>query len=167
MPLTAIAVAAALPILLFSPERFRILRNIDWETLIFFAALFVLMQSVWNTGIIQNSVDCMPYSITEPDIIFLLGLTVSQIISNVPFVALTLPFFSGEAATDAGLMALAAGSTLAGNLLILGAASNIIIIQNAEKEGRTLRFIEFAKAGIPLTVLQTVVFLIFFAVMRY
>ena len=40
-------------------------------------------------------------------------------------------------------MALAAGSTIAGNFLILGAASNVIIIQNAEKEGETLSFAEF------------------------
>jgi Na+/H+ antiporter NhaD/arsenite permease-like protein len=165
VPLTAIAVSAALPILIFSHERFRILRNIDWETLIFFAALFILMQSVWNTGIIQSSAECLPYSLTEPNVIFLLGLTISQIISNVPFVALALPFFSGETATDAGLMALAAGSTLAGNLLIFGAASNIIIIQNAEKKDITLRFIDFAKAGIPLTVLQTIVYYIFFEVL--
>jgi Na+/H+ antiporter NhaD/arsenite permease-like protein len=51
-------------------------------------------------------------------------------------------------------MALAAGSTLAGNLTILGAASNVIIIQNAEKQGETLTFLEFARLGIPLTLLQ-------------
>ena len=51
-------------------------------------------------------------------------------------------------------MALAAGSTIAGNLTILGAASNVIIIQNAEKHGETLTFFEFAKVGVPLTVLQ-------------
>jgi Na+/H+ antiporter NhaD/arsenite permease-like protein len=55
-------------------------------------------------------------------------------------------------------MALAAGSTIAGNLTILGAASNVIIVQNAEKQGETLTFFEFAKVGIPLTVLQLVVY---------
>jgi Na+/H+ antiporter NhaD/arsenite permease-like protein len=55
-------------------------------------------------------------------------------------------------------MALAAGSTIAGNLTILGAASNVIIIQNAEKQGETLTFFEFAKVGVPLTVLQLVVY---------
>jgi Na+/H+ antiporter NhaD/arsenite permease-like protein len=55
-------------------------------------------------------------------------------------------------------MALAAGSTIAGNLTILGAASNVIIIQNAEREGETLSFFEFARIGIPLTIIQAVVF---------
>jgi Na+/H+ antiporter NhaD/arsenite permease-like protein len=55
-------------------------------------------------------------------------------------------------------MALAAGSTIAGNLTILGAASNVIIIQNAEKQGETLTFWEFARVGLPLTILQVAVY---------
>jgi Na+/H+ antiporter NhaD/arsenite permease-like protein len=62
-------------------------------------------------------------------------------------------------------IALAAGSTVAGNLLILGAASNVIIIQNAEKKsGETLTFADFAKVGIPLTILNVAVYLIFLAI---
>jgi len=60
--------------------------------------------------------------------------------------------------TTAQLMALAAGSTLAGNLTILGAASNVIIIQNAEKSGATLTFFEFARAGVPITIVQVVIY---------
>jgi Na+/H+ antiporter NhaD/arsenite permease-like protein len=58
-------------------------------------------------------------------------------------------------------MALAAGSTIAGNLFILGAAINVIIIQNAEKESETLTFFDFAKVGVPLTTLNMLVYLIF------
>jgi Na+/H+ antiporter NhaD/arsenite permease-like protein len=58
-------------------------------------------------------------------------------------------------------MALAAGSTIAGNLFILGAASNVIIIQNAEKENETLTFLEFARVGIPLSILNIIVYMIF------
>jgi Na+/H+ antiporter NhaD/arsenite permease-like protein len=55
-------------------------------------------------------------------------------------------------------MALAAGSTIAGNLTILGAASNVIIIQNAERQGATLTFREFLRVGIPLTLAQVFVY---------
>jgi Na+/H+ antiporter NhaD/arsenite permease-like protein len=55
-------------------------------------------------------------------------------------------------------MALAAGSTIAGNLTILGAASNVIIIQNAEKQGETITFWEFVRIGVPLTIIQVVVY---------
>ncbi|VVC72095.1 Uncharacterised protein [uncultured archaeon] len=57
-----------------------------------------------------------------------------------------------------GLLALAAGSTIAGNMLILGAASNVIIIQNAEKKGETIGFMEFAKIGVPLTIVNALVY---------
>ena len=82
-----------------------------------------------------------------------------QIISNVPFVALFQPLLINPSAQD--LMALAAGSTIAGNLFILGAASNVIIIQNAEKSGETLTFLDFARVGVPLTALNVFVYWIF------
>ena len=162
IPLTAIAVVAALPILVLSPKRVHIVRNIDWQTLIFFAALFVLMQSVRDTGIFQQSMASAVYPITSVPVIFTLGIIVSQLVSNVPFVALALPLMGQAGASDAALMALAAGSTLAGNLLIFGAASNVIIIQNAEKEGASIRFLEFARIGIPLTCAQTLVYWVWF-----
>lgn len=165
IPLTAIAVVAALPVLVLSPKRVHIVRSIDWQTLVFFAALFVLMQSVWDTGIFQQSMESAVYPITSVPVIFTLGVIVSQFISNVPFVALALPLMSQAGASDAALMALAAGSTLAGNLLILGAASNVIIIQNAEKEGMSIRFSEFARIGIPLTCAQTLVFWVWFMIL--
>ena len=46
-------------------------------------------------------------------------------------------------------------------LFILGAASNVIIIQNAEKSGETITFLEFAKVGVPLTALNILVYWIF------
>ncbi len=165
VPLTAIAVVAALPVLLLSPERVQIVRSIDWTTLVFFAALFVLMQSVWDTGIFQQSMASAAYPVTGVPVVFALGIIVSQFISNVPFVALALPLISHAGVTDAALMALAAGSTLAGNLLILGAASNVIIIQNAEKEGFSIRFLEFARIGIPLTCAQTLVYWVWFMIL--
>jgi Na+/H+ antiporter NhaD/arsenite permease-like protein len=67
--------------------------------------------------------------------------------------------------TTAQLMALAAGSTIAGNLTILGAASNVIIIQNAEKSGETLTFFEFARIGVPVTVIQIAIYGMFLTVM--
>jgi Na+/H+ antiporter NhaD/arsenite permease-like protein len=56
-------------------------------------------------------------------------------------------------------MALAAASTFAGNLFLLGAASNVIIIQNAEKRaGETLTFLEFARCGAPLTAINAIIY---------
>jgi len=163
--LTYIALIAALPILLFSSERKEVLRNIDWHTLIFFAAMFVLMESVWQTGFFQNIITLLDLNITSVAMIFLVSVILSQFISNVPLVALYLPMLIQAGASTKEMVALAAGSTLAGNLLIFGAASNVIIIQNAEKKaGETITFWEFAKVGIPLTVVTCLIYWIYISV---
>jgi len=161
--LTYIALGAALPIILLSPRRLGIVRRIDWTTLIFFVAMFVLMQSVWNSGYFQNAIADLHLNLRSIGIIMVVSIALSQLISNVPLVALYLPVLSHLGAATKEMMALAAGSTIAGNFSILGAASNVIIIQNAEKKtGETLTFWEFIKIGIPLTALNTLAYWLFF-----
>jgi len=154
--LPLIALCAAAPILLFSGERVGVLCRIDWCTLVFFAAMFVLMESVWETGFFQSFIGTA--QVASVPAVLGLSVVLSQFISNVPFVALFQPMIQAAGGSTAGLMALAAGSTIAGNLTILGAASNVIIIQNAEKEGETLGFYEFARVGVPLTLVQIAIF---------
>lgn len=157
--LSWIALISASP-LLFSRKRIEILRNIDWTTLIFFVSMFVLMKSVWISGTFQGLLDKLSYNLGSVPMILAVSIGFSQFISNVPFVALYLPAM-GNAVPQEQLMALAAGSTIAGNLLIFGAASNVIIIQNAEKEGETLSFTEFLKVGFLITFLDAIIYYIF------
>lgn len=159
--ITYIALISMIPIL-FSRKRVSIIKRIDWHTLIFFAAMFVLMESVWETGFFQSLITKLDFNILSMPAIFVVSIILSQLISNVPLVALYLPMLIHAGASTKELIALAAGSTIAGNLLILGAASNIIIIQNAEKRSdETITFFEFAKVGIPLAILNSLVYLIF------
>lgn len=97
-------------------------------------------------------------------LILALSVMLSQVVSNVPFVALYLPVLNQIGATAQALVALAAGSTIAGNLSILGAASNVIIIQNAERNGATITFLEFVKIGIPLTAVNLFVYWLFLGI---
>ncbi len=161
--LTYVALAGALPIVLFSPRRLRIIHKIDWFTLIFFASMFVLMESVWKSGFFQSVITNLHLSLVSTGMILAVSVVLSQFISNVPLVALYLPMLNNLGATTKELMALAAGSTIAGNLSILGAASNVIIIQNAEKKaGETLTFWEFVKIGVPVTIINVFVYWLFF-----
>jgi Na+/H+ antiporter NhaD/arsenite permease-like protein len=160
--LTYIALAAALPVLAFVPRRPGLLKRMDWSTLIFFAAMFVLMQSVWDSGYFQRAINSAHVNLDSTGMILGVSVLLSQVLSNVPLVALYLPVLLQTGAGTKEMMALAAGSTIAGNLTILGAASNVIIIQNAEKRsGSTLTFLEFVEIGLPLTVLNVAVYWLF------
>lgn len=161
MRLSYIAIIAALPIILLSRQRVTIVKNIDWSTLLFFVSMFVLMASVWQSGVFQDIISGMNLDFTSIPTIMTIGVLLSQLISNVPMVALFIPLLSANGVSVAQLMTLAAGSTIAGNMLVLGAASNVIIIQNAEKQGQTIEFKEFAKIGVPLTIVQSIIYLVF------
>lgn len=160
--LTYIALVAALPIIIYIPRRPGLLKRMDWFTLIFFAAMFVLMQSVWDSGYFQKAMAATHIDFTSTGMILGVSIFLSQLLSNVPLVALYLPVLVQAGALTKGMVALAAGSTIAGNLTILGAASNVIIIQNAEKKsGATLSFWDFIRIGVPLTVVNAGVYWLF------
>lgn len=75
---------------------------------------------------------------------------------------LYIPLLQAMNAAIPSYMALAADATIAGMLSILGAVSNVIIIQNAEKRaGVTLSFVEFVRMGVPVTAVCSVVYLLF------
>lgn len=159
--LSYLAMAAALPILVCSRRRLELLKQVDWPTLLFFAGMFVLMASVWQTEALQGLTTYWQMDLTSLPSILGFSIVLSQLISNVPLVALYLPLVSEAPNSLPALLTLAAGSTIAGNLSILGAASNVIIIQRAEQEGHTLNFFTFAWIGVPLTILQTLVYAVY------
>lgn len=162
--LTYIALIACLPVLIGSSRRVEIVHDIDWETLVFFASMFILMTSVWNSGVIQFLLEDYASLISSVPVILLLSVTLSQVLSNVPLVALYLPLLAETSASIASYVALAAGSTIAGNMFILGAASNVIIIQNAERNGETISFWEFTRIGVPLTIVQLLIYVLFLGI---
>jgi Na+/H+ antiporter NhaD/arsenite permease-like protein len=120
------------------------------------------MRAVWETGAFQALIAGSGADITGLGPIMAMSAVFSQLISNVPLVGLCLPLLAQAGADTKALMALAAASTVAGNMFILGAASNVIIIQTAEKKaGQTITFLEFARVGIPLTVVNLAVYWLF------
>lgn len=163
MPFFMIALIAAAPIVFFSKQRVSIILKMDWATIIFFMALFIVVESVWDSHVIQHVLSHAQIDLSKTSNILIISALFSQFISNVPLVALYLPMLThaGHPATSA-MLALAVGSTVAGNFLIIGAASNIIIIQKAERlRYHGINAIEFMLLGIPLGLLNLIIYYCF------
>ncbi|HNT72042.1 MAG TPA: anion transporter, partial [Methanothrix sp.] len=122
-------------------------------------------ESVWNSGHLQAAMNGSGFEATSIPVILATSAIASQLVSNVPFVALYLPLLSTLDSSVEAMMALAAGSTIAGNLTIIGAASNVIIVQNGEKRGAAITFTDFMKVGIPLTAANLLVYWIFLSLL--
>lgn len=159
--LSWIALAGALPVLVASPRRIQLLRRLDWPTLLFFAAMFVLTACVWQTGFLQQSLERLDLDLAQSGSILGVSVLLSQLVSNVPLVALYLPLLQHAGVSEEGFLILAAGSTIAGNLLILGAASNVIIVESADRRGVHLSFLQFARVGVLVTGLHVAIYWLF------
>lgn len=156
----SLALISTLPHLIGSSKRWQVLRRLDWGTLWFFIGMFILMASVWQTGILQHYFNSWHLPMQHPAVIMGVSVGLSQLVSNVPCVALYLPYLQHLGTLHAQqILALAIGSTMAGNFLLFGAASNIIVLQQAErKQAACFSLWQHCKWGIPLSLLNLLVY---------
>lgn len=148
LPFAGIALAGAIPLLL-GPDRTRSIRAIDWRTLVLFIGLFVLTDGVRSSGLVEASLTAASGT---PAALIVFAVLGSQVVSNVPLVAIALPFVEPHGIQT--LMSLAAGSTIAGHLTPLGAASNLIVLETAARRGVGVPLRLFVGFGLPLVVVQ-------------
>jgi Na+/H+ antiporter NhaD/arsenite permease-like protein len=170
--ISVIAALGAIALYALSNERRELLYNIDYSVLVFFAAMFVFTAALWTSGLIPDIMSKIsnPSSghnntINNNAVISIVSVAFSQILSNVPFVALynNVMIDNGFNADDVSeWMMLAAASTIAGNLTIFGAASNVIIIEAAESRSvKAFSYSEFLKIGSIVTVTNLLVYYLF------
>ena len=80
----------------------------------------------------------------------------SNIFSNVPFVLVAGKWIPGFANPELMWKVMALATTFAGNLTILGSVANIIVVESARQHIK-IGFWDYAKIGIPVTILTTII----------
>ena len=175
-PAAAAMTAAAAVILAGAARPREALKQVDWSLLLFFGGLFVVMRAVEQAGLAHlvvsgiagplggaaaaTAVAGAPH-VAAP-VVARLGAAVallSQAVSNVPAVMLFVPPLEAApvAAARSLWLALAAFSTLAGNLTIIGSVANVIVFETARRDGVEVGFSEYLKVGAPLTLLTCLI----------
>lgn len=148
-----IALAGAALILIFGKIKpSRVIKQVDWVLLLFFASLFIVVHAVEKVGLLQPLLENNPLKENAAGLgsVHLLSLILSQVVSNVPFTIVMLPLMKAVH-SDILWLALASASTLAGNATIIGAMANLIVIESAEAQGVKISFMEFLKPGLIVT----------------
>ncbi|OAN52445.1 anion transporter [Magnetospirillum moscoviense] len=125
---------------------------VDWHLLLLFACLFVVTDAFSSTGMASTGIELLAEAGWLPDRLSTMApmmLAASNTIGNVPATMLLLSLWPVD---DVGpLYGMALLSTLAGNLLLVGSLANIIVAERAAASGVKLSFLDFARAGIPMT----------------
>jgi len=156
---TALA-GAVLVMVLARRDTHEVLKLVDWHLLVFFAALFVVVEGLSDTGLpdaIYRHLQPMfgAHATAQAWNLTWVSVAGSNIFSNVPFVLVAgkwIPHFA-----DPALMwkVLALATTFAGNLTIIGSVANMIVVESARKH-LEIGFWDYARFGIPITILTTV-----------
>lgn len=131
--------------------------RVDWTLLVFFCCLFVVVEGLGRTGIVERAWDSTaPYfSFSNPaGLALFTGLMTigSNLVSNVPMVLLTGPHLGELGPERAGWLLLAFTTTVAGNFTLVGSVANIIVAEGA-KSRYTLGFFEYLRFGLVSTLL--------------
>lgn len=165
MTIAEVALGGGVLVHLLSSRRRELLARVDWSVLVFFAGMFVVMRGAWE-GVFRDILSLPYFSPHSLGGIFLASLGFSQLLSNVPFVAL-YSYNLRSQVVDGGTkewLALASGSTVAGNLTILAAASNVIIQEAAESRGaKAFTFWEFLRVGVPVSAASALIYYTYLA----
>jgi Na+/H+ antiporter NhaD/arsenite permease-like protein len=164
-----VAVIGALAVIaLANGNRIRILRNVNYGIIILFIAMFVFMHGLEKVGVISMISSTMQLNTDSILSIVSASVILSQFMSNVPFVAFYTKVMHANGFDGSDIkewVALAGASTLAGNLTLLGAASNLIILEAAAKSRYTFTFLEFFKIGSIVTGANIAILLLFLTIL--
>lgn len=129
----------------------KVLGRIDGTLILFFAALFVITKAIESTAGFRWLLDQVRPMLSDNVIAFsAVSALLSNLISNVPAVMVIKPLVPTLAHPDQSWIALAAASTLAGNLTLMGSVANLIVAESARTYGVRLGFGEYLKVGLPL-----------------
>ncbi len=174
-PVEYIALSGGVFLLVFLKKQLsaeKIFGMIDWNTLLFFSGLFIVVGTLEKVGALEYVSEIIMRYADSP---LTLGLSVlwgigllSGFIENIPLVAMMIPVLqnivdSGAIPGDLHMVwfALSLGACLGGNGSIIGSSASMIGSQMAERSGVKISFLEFFKYGFSITIFSLIISSIF------
>lgn len=158
LPLVAITCGAVMVAIARRDPAYAVER-VDWDLLLLFSSLFVVMRGLEATGAVAW-IDQQALALAQGGSPAVTGgvvsgvmLVLSNLISNVPAVMLWRNVVPQLPDPDLVWRLVAMSSTFAGNLLLIGSVANLIVAERAEDRGVKLGFAEYARVGVPVTLL--------------
>jgi Na+/H+ antiporter NhaD/arsenite permease-like protein len=163
LPPSVIALTGAAALIVWvRPDMHHMLREVDWTTLVFFIAIFVVVGGLEATGVITSVAGAIG-ELAGGNLVLAAVLMIwvpgvaSALVANIPFTVAALPIADYLTATIAGAdnlvlyWALILGADLGGNATYLGSAPNIVAVGLMAQAGYRISFGRFARDGVPVT----------------
>lgn len=164
---SVVAIVGAGVLILLSPLRPQdLVADVEWETLLFFMGLFVLVGALVHVGALQALADVLADATggaVGPTLTLMVvaSAVISAVVDNIPYVAAMSPVVESLVTTYPALgqdgalwWALALGADLGGNATLVGASANVVIVGIAARNGLHISFVQWLKYGVPTAVMS-------------
>jgi len=137
--------------------------TVEWETLLFFAGLFIMIGALVKTGVIDRLAGAAAdatggNALTAVLLILVVSALLSGLIDNIPYVATMSPLvlelthtIADPAQAQALWWSLAMGADFGGNLTAVGASANVVVLGIARRSGVPISFWGFTRKGAIVT----------------
>lgn len=144
-----------------------LLKKVDYETILFFVGLFVVVGGLEETGILKimagfiGNISGGNTMVMIAIIIWISGIA-SAFVDNIPFAATMIPVISNLAATqgvslDTLSWSLAVGTDIGGSATPIGASANVVGVATASKAGHIIRWGKYCKIMAPATIIVLII----------
>jgi Na+/H+ antiporter NhaD/arsenite permease-like protein len=162
-PSIAALLGAGILIVISGLEHSDYLSSVEWDTLLFFTGLFVMVGALVKTGVVDELARLATsatggHALLTTMLILVVSFVLSGVINNVPYaatmapiVAQLLPSMVGHVHTQVLWWALVLGTDLGGNLTAVGASANVVILGIARRADSPISFWEFTRKGLVVT----------------
>ncbi|MDR3585708.1 MAG: anion transporter [Desulfosporosinus sp.] len=143
----------------------KVYAGIDFNLLIIFIGLFVIIGGVEQSGLIGRLLnpDFVQHIRSLP-LFAVLTILFSNVVSNVPAVMM-LKFLIPTSSGQVWWASMAVFSTFAGNLTLTGSIANLIVVEQAKKQNVDISFSTYFKIGFPITTILIVIGLVYFRIL--
>ena len=160
-PATVALAGASVALLVTKIDLEQALSRIEWPTLFFFVALFVMVGALEETGAIDEVATAVEDLTGGSRAAELLGVTWiaavgSAVVDNIPFTTAMIPVVEqlGGNEDDSYWWALSLGACFGGNATLIAAAANVAAAGLTERAGTPIGFVTFLKIGVPVTAIS-------------
>jgi Na+/H+ antiporter NhaD/arsenite permease-like protein len=164
VPAVTAILGAVFMLLLVGTSIQETLKVVDWTTLMFFIALFMVIGAIQEVGLISLIASGIKQIVGQNLTFALLvviwaGALLSGVIANIPFTAAMLPVMGYLTRTIPGASSkvlfygLSVGSAMGGNSTLIGASANMVTAGITERAGYPISYVDFLKAGLPATMI--------------
>ena len=163
---SAVALTGAGIMLVIGKQDFeKMVEEVEWATIVFFVALFIVVGGMVDTGIIDALAQVIMNvtggkAVMTMLIILWVSAIASSTLDNIPFVATMIPLIQalGTSGMDIWPLwwALSLGACLGGNGTLIGASANVVLSGISTRNGYPITYMDFLKIGFPMMIMSIV-----------